>query len=216
MSNQNLSKTKIKSEQLKIVSAKDLNLEKKSEEISNAGYSVSIRALLQNWRQGTVGCKTRAEVSYSNKKPWKQKGTGRARAGSRKSPIWVGGGVIFGPQPRVRKLKVNKFLKRGLLNNLLSNLVENNKVFSLDFEVAERPKTSAVYETLKNVNLHEKKIIFLVEANDILSQSAFANIPNIRMVFFDELNTFNMTNGDILLLLKKDLNLFKDTVLKWI
>ena len=67
--------------------------------------SIYIRSLLQNWRQGTVACKGRSDVGYSNKKPWKQKGTGRARAGSARSPLWRGGGVIFGPQPRTRVLK---------------------------------------------------------------------------------------------------------------
>ena len=67
---------------------------------------------MQNWRQGTVACKGRSDVAFSNKKPWKQKGTGRARAGSARSPLWRGGGVIFGPQPRTRMLKVAKQVKK--------------------------------------------------------------------------------------------------------
>ena len=74
--------------------------------------AVYVRSLLQNWRQGTVGCKGRSDVAYSNKKPWKQKGTGRARAGSARSPLWRGGGVIFGPQPRTRVLKAGKQVKK--------------------------------------------------------------------------------------------------------
>lgn len=213
MSKQNLEK---KTEQLNVVLPQDLNLESGNKELSSVGFAISIRTLLQNWRQGTVGCKTRAEVSYSNKKPWKQKGTGRARAGSRKSPVWVGGGVVFGPQPRVRKLKVNKFLRRSLLNYLLFDLLKNNKIFSLNYEVSEKPSTAETFKVLKNLDLHTKKIIFLVDSNDILSLASFANISNVRIVLFDELNTFNMSNGEIVLLLKKDLNLFKDTVQKWI
>ena len=97
-----------KSVVLNAVSAKDLDLatEKRSE--LTVGFSIWIRTLRQNWRQGTVGCKGRSDVSFSNKKPWKQKGTGRARAGSARSPLWRGGGVIFGPQPRVRVLRLQR------------------------------------------------------------------------------------------------------------
>jgi ribosomal protein L4 len=79
-------------------------------EIADVSVSTShyVRALLQNWRQGTVWSRGRSDVSFSNKKPWKQKGTGRARAGSPKSPLWRGGGVIFGPQERSRLLKINR------------------------------------------------------------------------------------------------------------
>src|SRR5438105_1375079 len=81
--------------------------------VDSAGFSNYIRSLIQNWRQGTVACKTRGEIAFSNKKPWKQKGTGRARAGSRRSPLWRKGGVIFGPQSRVRTLKVGRAVKQN-------------------------------------------------------------------------------------------------------
>lgn len=217
MSDQNLTKTKnIKSDQLKVITLKDMDLKNKPEEISQACFAVSIRALLQNWRQGTVGCKTRADVSYSNKKPWKQKGTGRARAGSRRSPIWVGGGIIFGPQPRVRKLKINRALKRNILNNILWNLIENKKVFSLDYVVSDVPKTAEAYNVLKKSNLHDKKVVLLVSSDDFLTQATFANIGNVRMLLFDELNSFDLAVGNVLVMLKRDMNLFKDMVLKWI
>ena len=97
------------------LSAKDVNfVEPNNENKSSVGFSIWVRALLQNWRQGTVGSKDRSEVSFSNKKPWKQKGTGRARAGSARSPLWRGGGVVFGPQPRTRVLKTGKQVKRNV------------------------------------------------------------------------------------------------------
>lgn len=80
-------------------------------------YALWVRVLMQNWRQGTVGCKGRSDVARSGKKPWKQKGTGRARAGTARSPLWRGGGVIFGPQMRTRTLKINKKIKVVLFNN---------------------------------------------------------------------------------------------------
>ena len=81
-------------------------------------FQFGLRALLQNWRQGTVACKGRSDVAYSNKKPWKQKGTGRARAGSARSPLWRGGGVIFGPQATSRTLRVPQSLRKNVLNAL--------------------------------------------------------------------------------------------------
>lgn len=214
---ENLNKTKnTQSNLLKVISLKDMDLTTKPEALSPACFAVSIRTLLQNWRQGTVGCKTRADVSYSNKKPWKQKGTGRARAGSRRSPIWVGGGIIFGPQPRTRKLKINRGLKRSLLNNMIWNLLETKRAFTLDYTVPNVPKTSEAYNALKQSNLHDKKVVFLVSPNDFLTQSAFANISNVRMLLFDELNSFDLSAGHVLVILKKDTSLFKEMVLKWI
>jgi large subunit ribosomal protein L4 len=91
-----------------VMSSQDLAEGTERKEMSRRGFAMAVRALLQNWRQGTVACKGRSDVSFSNKKPWKQKGTGRARAGSARSPLWRGGGVAFGPQPRTRTLKITK------------------------------------------------------------------------------------------------------------
>src|SRR5680860_633450 len=100
---------------INIVTAKDLGLES-VEKVSPKAYSTWIKVLLQNWRQGTVGCKGRSDVAKSTKKPWKQKGTGRARAGSARSPLWRGGGVTFGPQKRSRKLKFPRNIKDSILS----------------------------------------------------------------------------------------------------
>jgi len=93
----------------------------------------AIRVLFQNWRQGTVGCKSRGEVAFSNKKPWRQKGTGRARVSSLRSPLWRKGGIIFGPQPRVRELSLNTKQKRLAFNNLLFSMLDKEAVYCLDF-----------------------------------------------------------------------------------
>ena len=98
-------------------------------------FARAIRVLRQNWRQGTVGCKTRAELAFSNRKPWKQKGTGRARAGSLRSPLWRKGGVIFGPQPRTRTLALNSKEMNLVFNNVLSSKLANKSVMCLDFEM---------------------------------------------------------------------------------
>jgi large subunit ribosomal protein L4 len=113
------------------LSQSDLGLEINNKNIAGAGVSIYIRKLLQNWRQGTVGVKGRSEVSYSNRKPWKQKGTGRARAGSARSPLWRGGGIIFGPQPRERELKIPKKLRQGVFNTILYQYLQNGKIYTL-------------------------------------------------------------------------------------
>ncbi len=111
---------------------------------------------MQNWRQGTVGCKDRSEVAFSNKKPWKQKGTGRARAGSARSPVWRGGGVTFGPQPRVRTLQVNKQVKKSVLADIASHYANNGKIVSLNWALSEqRPRTAEAFNALKEAGLKE-------------------------------------------------------------
>ncbi len=196
------------------LSTKDLGLSDRPEKISSVAFANWIRVLLQNWRQGTVGCKDRSEVAYSNKKPWKQKGTGRARAGSRRSPLWIGGGVTFGPQPRVRTLKINKDLKKRILGDIFWNLLDNKNVFCLDWAATDKPRTAEIYKLLKDLNLLGTKLNILVDPTDLLTQASFANIPNVHLILFDEANGYYLASGSKLILLKKDLDKFKNMVLK--
>ncbi|CDK30512.1 50S ribosomal protein L4 [Candidatus Babela massiliensis] len=205
------------SELSKVVSVNDLQLDSNNKvEISNVGYSQCVRVLLQNWRQGTVGCKDRSEVSYSTRKPWKQKGTGRARAGSLKSPLWRKGGVTFGPQPRTRVLEVPKKLRNKVFSSLFWNFLENQNLISLNWTVEEKPKTSSAYNALKNANLHDKKIVLFVSKDDYLVHSSFANIPNVRMLLYDQPNAYDLSYGDCWVLLNKDIDAFKEMVSLWI
>lgn len=184
--------------------------------IDKAAFAVCVRALLQNWRQGTVGCKDRSEVSYSNKKPWKQKGTGRARAGSARSPLWIGGGVTFGPQPRVRTLRVTKSIRRGVLNSLFWEYVEKNRIGVLDWQLSnDAPKTALASQALKNAQLANKKIVIFLALDDVIHQSSFANIPGVHIVFFDAPNAYDVVRSYQWVVLKKDLDLFKKMVATW-
>jgi large subunit ribosomal protein L4 len=201
-----------------IVAPKDLQLtEKQKKPFDEVAYAQCVRAILQNWRQGTVGCKDRSEVSFSNKKPWKQKGTGRARAGSARSPLWRKGGVIFGPQPRTRTLKVAQNVKQNVCNSLLWHYLENKSVFSLNWMPSEKgPKTSLAFSALKNAGLHDRKIVLFVNEQDILTQLSFANLPNVRILFFDQANAYDLSNCECWVFLDKDLNIFKEMVDTWI
>ncbi len=185
-------------------------------EINSIGFATWVRQLLQNWRQGTAACKGRAEVSYSNKKPWKQKGTGRARAGSARSPLWRGGGITFGPQPRVRTLKVSKQLKKGVLNSLFWQYLKNNQIAFLDWSLEnEKPKTAAALQILKSAGLHDEKINVFLSAQDQLHYASFANLENVRIVFFDEGNAYDLASAGRWIVLKKDLDAFKEMVNSW-
>lgn len=191
------------------------SLERK--ELSGTGVSIYIRQLLQNWRQGTVGVKGRSDVSYSNRKPWKQKGTGRARAGSARSPLWRGGGIIFGPQPRVRMLKVSKKLKKAVFNNLLCDYLEHDKIRVLPWDFAgSAPKTSYAFNLLKTAHLADEKVTVFLPMNDVLAYASFINIPNVQVLLFDEANAFDLMNSKRWVVLQKDLSHFKEMVSKWL
>ena len=179
-------------------------------------FSVWIRALMQNWRQGTVASKGRSDVNYSTKKPWKQKGTGRARAGSRRSGLWRGGGVIFGPQKRVRTLSVSRHSKKSVLRNIFINHLEQERVLVADWVIStDKPSTSKAKSFLRDVELQDEKIVLLLPWSDALTRASFNNIPNVNITFFDQINGYNATSGKHLIVLKKDLQLFKDMVSKW-
>ena len=192
----------------------DFSVPKKDE--GGKTYSCVVRALLQNWRQGTVGCKDRSEVSLSNKKPWRQKGTGRARAGTARSPLWRGGGVIFGPQPRTRKLSVNRKQIKSVLKSVFSNFLENEKLYCLDFGLERsKPCTKDAFKALKAIGIGEKKVVLFLPFEDEINFVSFRNLPGVNILCFDQPNVFDLSNCDGLVFLKKDIELFKDMVSTW-
>ncbi len=194
----------------------DLKTEDKTE-LSAQAFSQCVRALRQNWRQGTVGCKGRAEVAFSNKKPWKQKGTGRARAGSPRSPLWRKGGVIFGPQERVRTLAISKEMKKQVLAGLLWKNVEDQKIIGLNWNLSSLvPKTREAFQALNQAGLENKKINLFVDHNDIALHASFANLPNVRMLLFDQPNVYELADSEYWVFLNKDINQFKEMVSLWI
>lgn len=201
-----------------VVSPKDLGLAKEAvrKDMSPTGFATAVRVLLQNWRQGTVACKGRSDVSFSNKKPWKQKGTGRARAGSPRSPLWRGGGVSFGPQPRTRTLKVTKELRKNVLNNLFFDYADQGKIISLDWTAENTPKTALAFKALKAAGLTGKNINIFIMPTDALTHASFVNIPKVRVLFFDQPNAFDLANNGHWVFLKKDENAFREMVSRWI
>jgi large subunit ribosomal protein L4 len=192
----------------------DLQLVKKKE--SPIEFARTIRALLQNWRQGTVACKTRGEVAFANRKPWKQKGTGRARVSSLRSPLWRKGGIIFGPQQRVRKLFINDKQRALVFNNVLFSLLEKKAIFCLDFDVDVRaPKTKIAHQVIKGMGCSQQKVVMFLSFGDMANFAMFRNLPNVNVLSFDQPNAYDLSNGDCWVFLKKDLELFKEMILQW-
>jgi large subunit ribosomal protein L4 len=202
---------------LEVNQVSDFSLPPKEKMANSEDFSVCARAILSNRRQGTVACKSRAEVNKTNKKPWKQKGTGRARAGSARSPLWRGGGVTFGPQPRVRTHAVPRGKMKHILSSMFFDFVDKSKVASLHWEPeVEKPKTSIACSVLRDVGLADKKVLFFVSPDDVALHMSLSNIPFVSMFLFDQPNVFDLANGDIWIYLKRDQEKFNEMVNKWI
>jgi len=182
---------------------------------ARTAYAVSIRRLLQQWRQGTVGFKSRGEVAFSNRKPWKQKGTGRARAGSPRSPLWRKGGVLFGPCPRTREIGLARRQRQLAMAQVMAQVVSSDRCVCLDMTFDRNPSTKMAKAALKSVGLAERKIVLFLAMHDVQIYLSFRNMPNVHVVFYDQPNAFDLSNGQAWVFLKKDLNLFTDMVGRW-
>lgn len=159
--------------------------------ISNGSIYYAIKSELANRRQGTACTKTRKEVNGSNIKPWRQKGTGRARAGDRKSPVWVGGGTVFGPRPRDYSIHLPKKQKRMALKSILSlKLKEERLKIIKDFNF-DSGKTKDLVGLLKNL-AKEENTVFIVKGDNKLLFRAGANIPWLRLQAYNRLTAHEL------------------------
>ena len=157
-----------------------------------AVYDV-VKAQRAAMRQGTHKTKTRGEVRGGGRKPWRQKGTGRARAGTSRSPIWVGGGTMFGPSPRSYNIRVNKKVRRLALRSVLSSKVAEDKFKVLDALTMENIKTKDMVDVLANLNLEGKVAVVLPAANENVMLSA-RNIPNVTVTTVDHISVYELMN----------------------
>ena len=144
-------------------------------------------------QQGTVSTKTRSEVRGGGKKPWKQKGTGRARAGSNRSPLWKGGGIIFGPKPRIKTYKLNKKERRLALQTLFYNKHSNISVIDNLEDNFNTPKTKEFCNICQNCNIDlTKKVLLIVSKKSNTLKLAVQNIKNIELISACSLNTLSL------------------------
>ena len=160
-----------------------------------------VKSQLANKRQGTQSTKTRAEVRGGGRKPWRQKGTGRARHGSTRSPIWVGGGVTFAPKPRDYSYKVPKKVRRLAMKSALTSKVENKEIIVIDELKFDAPKTKDMINTLKNLNADKKALIVTTESNLNIIKSA-SNIPNVETTVVNNLNVYDILKYNSLIITK--------------
>ena len=149
---------------------------------------------LANQRQGTQSTKTRSEVSGGGRKPWRQKGTGRARQGSTRSPQWTHGGVALGPKPRDYSYRLNKMVKRLAVLSALSSKAQSGEMIVLDKIEATEYKTKTIANMLKAVGVTKKALIVTPAVDAKLVKSA-ANIPGVKTTTADCVNTYEVLNG---------------------
>jgi len=162
----------------------------------------AVKNYLANQRQGTQSAKTRAEVRGGGRKPWKQKGTGRARAGSTRQPNWVGGGVVFAPKPRDYSYKIPKKMKRAAMKSALTSKVALNELIVLDELMLEAPKTKEMISILANVKAGRKPIIIMDDSNANVIKSS-ANIPGVQTTYVGRMNVYEILNSDSCIITKE-------------
>lgn len=158
----------------------------------------AVVAYLANQRQGTKSTLTRSEVAGGGRKPWKQKGTGRARQGSIRSPQWVHGGVVFAPKPRDFSKKLNAQMRHGAFVSALSTILAENALIVVENMNVE-PKTKEAAKILEALKANRKVTVVTEEVN-VNAQRAFANIPGVCVTTADILNTYDLVNSDFVVM----------------
>jgi len=161
-----------------------------------------VKMLLANRRQGTQSALTRAEVRGGGIKPWRQKGTGRARHGSIRSPQWTHGGIVFAPKPRSYRYSVPKKIKRIAMKSALSSKVVDNSVIVLDELNFAAPKTKQVVGMLDNLKVGKKTLIVLADKNENVERSA-RNIEGVKTTLVNTLNVYDILNCDKFIITKE-------------
>jgi len=162
---------------------------------------LAVLQYLANKRQGTQSTLTRAEVSGGGRKPWRQKGSGRARQGSTRSPQWYHGGVAFAPKPRDYGFAVNRKVKKLAMLSALSSKVLDNDLIVLDQLTLEEIKTKKMAEVLNNVGAEKKALIVAVSKDENIIKSA-RNIPGVKTALTNTINVYDILNSGKLIIIK--------------
>lgn len=169
-----------------------------------------IRVVRMNQRQGTSSTKTRGEVSGGGRKPHKQKGTGRARAGSTRGPLWRHGGIAHGPKPKSWSLNFPKKMRRLAMLSALSIKAGNDQIRILDDLKMDGPSTSGMREILKNINVSPRKGILILNDNDMAVRKSVSNLSNLRTMLLTNLSAYDILSSDLLIFTKDSLEKLED------
>ena len=182
-----------------------------SESLGNYLLHKDLLRHFNSLKQGTVSTKTRSEVRGGGRKPWRQKGTGRARAGSNRSPLWKGGGVIFGPKPKKVQLKLNKKERQLALQTLLYNK-KNNILIIENFEKEiTKPKTKAFLKVCKNCSISlNQKVLVIVSKKTTPLKLATQNLRNVELISASNLNTLSLLKAKHIILTPLAINDIKE------
>ena len=170
-------------------------------EVNEAILHAAVRMYLLNQRQGTQSALTRTEVSGGGKKPWRQKGTGRARQGSTRAPQWTHGGVVFAPKPRSYRTAMNKKARQLAIKSALSSKVAGGEFVCVDAITASEYKTKTMVNMLKAIGAEGKALVVLSERNDMVVRS-LANIPGVKTAYANTINVYDILNCDNLVMAK--------------
>ena len=165
-------------------------------EVNKVCIYLHIKAILNNRRQGTAQTKTRSQVSGGTTKPWKQKGTGRARAGQNTSAIWVRGNKAHGPKSHDYFEKVNKKVKRLAFHSALSDKAQEGKILVFESLSFETPKTKDFLSVVKKAGVEQRNALFLVGSNDKNLRLSSANVPWVRTARVQDVNTYDLVRAN--------------------
>lgn len=154
---------------------------------------------LHNQRQGTHSAKSRGMVKGGGRKPWRQKGRGVARAGTIRSPLWKGGGTVFGPEPHPYKKRMPKKMKQLARKSVLSHKASKGEIFIVDELIQPEPKTSKFYGFLISLDIHEKKVLVLPAEMEKNIRLSVRNLPNVNIKKSDSASTYDLINHEVLL-----------------
>lgn len=161
---------------------------------------LAVRAQRNSWRQGTSSTKTRSMVSGGGRKPWRQKGTGRARQGTIRAPQWRGGGVVFGPHPRDYDIKINaREVKLALRSAFSAKLADDELIVVDDFDFAA-PRTKDAVKAMGALGIKDAKVTLVIPDNDINTYKSFRNIPRVRVIGASDINVYDLLDNEKLVL----------------
>jgi len=206
---------------MSVLSVYDIEKSKVSElEVSDSVFGVPIkehliyevvRMQMASRRKGTASTKGRSDVRGGGRKPWRQKGTGRARAGTIRSPIWRGGGIVFGPKPRDYSYKIPKKARKAALMSVLSLKVKENKLLILRYFPMEEIKTKKFKEVLDKFEL--KSVLFVLDKSDPTLEKSSRNIRDIKMMRSEGVNVYDLLRYDNLVMLEPSVKMIERALL---
>lgn len=171
-----------------------------------------VNAQLAARRGGNASTKTRGKVRGGGRKPWRQKGTGRARHGSIRSPLWVGGGITFGPSPRSYDKKLTKKMRKLALRSVLTDKVERDELILVDKIELDQPKTKAVVNILADLNLEDKKVVLVMPEKDKNLYLSARNIPNVKTLLAGSINAYDLLDNEMVIFIEEAVKMVEEVL----